>query len=122
MKRSILTITSSLESKHIIDLTIDLTNNLVPRYDIKVSTFCVIVTKRLIFLQPTVLNLLFAQLELDYGYIRAVTPYYSVYEISPSTDAGWRNVLADKSPAAMTIRQEWKAKSKGYLVIYTFFR
>ena len=67
-------------------------------------------------MQQNVLGLLYAQLELDYGYIRAVTPFYSIYDISSRSDAGWQKVLNDPSPAAVEIRTYWKAKGSGYQV------
>lgn len=66
--------------------------------------------------QPTVLNLLYAQLELDYGYIRAVTPCYAVYDIKQRTADGWQAILKDTSTAAQIIREHWRSHGMGYQV------
>ncbi|CDO75469.1 hypothetical protein BN946_scf184935.g5 [Trametes cinnabarina] len=72
-------------------------------------------------IRPNVLNLCYAQLELDYGYIRAITPFYSIYDISAKSASGWAQVLADNTPAAKAVRQYWKMKSAGsyqrYMII-----
>ncbi|KDQ63470.1 hypothetical protein JAAARDRAFT_119479 [Jaapia argillacea MUCL 33604] len=67
-------------------------------------------------IRSNVLNLCYAQLELDYSFIRAVTPFYVVYDLSAKDDSGWQKVLADKSPAAMTIRNHWSRKASGYQI------
>ncbi|KZT06011.1 ATP-dependent DNA helicase [Laetiporus sulphureus 93-53] len=64
-------------------------------------------------IKPTFLNQCYAQLELHHKYLRAVTPFYSVYEISARTDDGWAMVLEDRSPAATAIREHWKCNRKG---------
>ena len=66
--------------------------------------------------QSNVLNLCDAQLELDYHYLRAVRPFYSVFDISSRGGDGLSRVLADNTPAAKTIRQYWTTKSSGYSV------
>lgn len=81
--------------------------------------FCVIFDELLMSLswpQQNVLNLLYAQLELDYNYIRAVTPFYSVYDISSKTADGLKKVMASTSPAAKAIRTYWVPKGGGYQV------
>jgi len=67
-------------------------------------------------MRQTVLNLCFAELELDYKYIRATTPFYSVYEMTANARDGWSKVLTDKSPAAVAIRDCWTLKGSSYLV------
>ncbi|KAI0778291.1 ATP-dependent DNA helicase [Trametes elegans] len=67
-------------------------------------------------IRSNVLNLCYAQLELDYGYIRATTPYFSLYDISAKTPAGWQKVMSDTSPAATAIRTYWRPKGSGYQV------
>ncbi|KAI0825027.1 ATP-dependent DNA helicase [Trametes gibbosa] len=67
-------------------------------------------------IRQNVLNLSYAQLELDYGYIRATTPYYSLYDLSSKTADGWAKVMADNSPAAKAIRTYWKSKGRGHQV------
>ncbi|KAJ7900267.1 ATP-dependent DNA helicase [Mycena olivaceomarginata] len=54
--------------------------------------------------ESNVLNLCYAQLELDYGFIRAVTPFYSVYEMTPR-DCCWPGCRE-----AATIRSHWRDK------------
>lgn len=53
------------------------------------------------------LSLLFALLELDYGVLRARTPYFEVYTIKQKTPAGWAKVLGDTDVAAKAIRSNW---------------
>ncbi|KAI9065831.1 ATP-dependent DNA helicase [Trametes sanguinea] len=72
-------------------------------------------------IRQNVLNLCYAQLELDYGYIRAITPFYSLYDISSKSASGWAQVLADSSPAAKAIRQYWKPKSSGTYTVDMVF-
>ncbi|KII93915.1 hypothetical protein PLICRDRAFT_88210 [Plicaturopsis crispa FD-325 SS-3] len=67
-------------------------------------------------IRSNVLGLCYAQLELDYGYIRAVTPYYSVYDISERTAEGWRKVMADQSAPAKAVRNYWTRKPNGYQI------
>lgn len=56
--------------------------------------------------------MLYAQLELDHDYLRAITPYYSVYSIYPHH--GWALIAKDTSQAACAIRSFWVPKnSKG---------
>lgn len=66
--------------------------------------------------QPNVLNLLYAQLELDFGYIRAVTPCYAVYDITQRSAEGWKAVLEDPAPAAQVVRAQWKSRGSAYQV------
>ncbi|KAI0033425.1 ATP-dependent DNA helicase [Vararia minispora EC-137] len=66
--------------------------------------------------QMNVLNLCYAQLELDFGFIRAVTPYYSTYDISSRAANGFQEVLKSASPAARAIKKHWKTTSKGYTI------
>ncbi|GAA5876265.1 hypothetical protein JCM16303_007075 [Sporobolomyces ruberrimus] len=56
------------------------------------------------------LSLLYANLELQFGLIRAVTPYYSTYTIKPipSSPAGFQEILKQQTPAAEAIRKTWK--------------
>ncbi|KAI0321730.1 ATP-dependent DNA helicase [Amylostereum chailletii] len=67
-------------------------------------------------IRSNVLNLCYAQLELDFKYIRAITPYYSVYDISSRSAQGWQKVLSSMSPAAKTIRQYWVQKGGSYQI------
>jgi hypothetical protein len=64
-------------------------------------------------MQANVLNLCYAQLELDYGYIRAVTPYYSIYDISFRSEAARQKVYDDDTYYAKLVRQYWRGKSSG---------
>ncbi|KAI0348544.1 ATP-dependent DNA helicase [Trametopsis cervina] len=64
-------------------------------------------------IRSNVLNLCYAQLELDYGYIRAVTPYYSVYDVTIRTDAAQQKVFADDTYYAKLVRQYWRRKNTG---------
>ncbi|KAH9937035.1 ATP-dependent DNA helicase [Fomitopsis serialis] len=67
-------------------------------------------------IRQNVLNLSFAELELDHGYIRAVTPYYSVYDISARTNDGWKKVTSDRSKQAQALKACWIAKGTGYQI------
>ncbi|KAI0815051.1 ATP-dependent DNA helicase [Irpex lacteus] len=61
-------------------------------------------------IRANVLNLCYAQLELDYGYLRAVTPFYSVYDITIRGNADRQKVLNDDTYYAKLIRQYWSPK------------
>ena len=66
--------------------------------------------------QPNVLNLSYAQLELDHGYIRATTPFHSIYDISSRNADGWGAVTSDQYPAAKAIRTYWESKASSHEV------
>ncbi|KAK7064288.1 putative ATP-dependent DNA helicase RecQ [Favolaschia claudopus] len=61
-------------------------------------------------IRANVLNLCYAQLELDYGFIRAVTPFFSIYEITPRDGNGRASMYNDQSKEAVTIRTHWRDK------------
>lgn len=65
-------------------------------------------------MQSNVLNLLYAQLELDYEYIRAVTPFYSIYEVVFRNEDSQQKVMADNTQYAKIVRQWWRMKGSGY--------
>ncbi|KAI1788772.1 ATP-dependent DNA helicase [Ganoderma leucocontextum] len=67
-------------------------------------------------IRQNVLNLCYAQLELDYGYIRATTPFFSIYDISQRDAKGWAKVLADSSAAAKAIRTYWASRGTGHQI------
>ncbi|GAA6010329.1 hypothetical protein JCM11491_006270 [Sporobolomyces phaffii] len=56
------------------------------------------------------LSLLYANLELQFGLIRAVTPFYSTYTIKPlpSSPQTFQEVLKHNTTAAEAIRKTWK--------------
>ncbi|GAA5835323.1 hypothetical protein JCM5353_006734 [Sporobolomyces roseus] len=56
------------------------------------------------------LSLLYANLELQFGLIRAVTPFYTTYQIKPSSSnpPAFQQVLKQNTPAAEAIRRTWK--------------
>ncbi|KAL1681528.1 P-loop containing nucleoside triphosphate hydrolase protein [Schizophyllum commune] len=60
-------------------------------------------------IRSNALGLLYAQLELDYGYIRAITPMYTTYELTPAVNFG--RVLKDSSMPATAIRTHWRTKN-----------
>ncbi|OCH96064.1 ATP-dependent DNA helicase [Obba rivulosa] len=66
-------------------------------------------------IRANVLNLCYAQLELDYNYIRAITPFFSFYDISASSK-GMQAILTDNSEAAQIIRRYWRPKGGGYQI------
>jgi hypothetical protein len=53
------------------------------------------------------LNLLFALLELDYGLLRAVTPYYELYALSAKAADGLDKVRQDTSVEGKAINKYW---------------
>ncbi|CDZ97904.1 atp-dependent dna helicase [Phaffia rhodozyma] len=59
-------------------------------------------------LRPTQLGIMNAQLELDYKYIRSLTPGYLEYAIQATSSQGWAEVIADRSHEAILIRKRWK--------------
>ncbi|KAJ7487526.1 ATP-dependent DNA helicase [Mycena galericulata] len=61
-------------------------------------------------IRSNVLNLCYAQLELDYGFIRAITPFYSIYEITPRGAAERASIFKDQTKEAVTIRTYWRDK------------
>ncbi|CAL1695603.1 unnamed protein product [Somion occarium] len=67
-------------------------------------------------IRQNVLNLCYAQLELDYNHLRAVTPFYSVFEINSRTSDGWQKVMSDNSPAAKVVKQYWTSKTSAHVI------
>ncbi|KAJ7225586.1 ATP-dependent DNA helicase [Mycena pura] len=67
-------------------------------------------------IRPNVLNLCYARLELDYGFIRAVTPFYAVYDITPCDNQGRTSIFNDKSKEAATIRSHWADKGSKFMI------
>lgn len=63
--------------------------------------------------QPTVLGLLFASLELQHGYMRAVTPFYSKYDLEPKGN-GLSQMQGETGFVADTLRKNWKKGTKYY--------
>ncbi|TFY82334.1 hypothetical protein EWM64_g1675 [Hericium alpestre] len=61
-------------------------------------------------IRPNVLNLCYAHLELDYGYIRAVTPFYSIYLLTARSADAWAKIDACNTEAAKVIRTHWTTK------------
>ena len=49
-------------------------------------------------------------MELDYGYIRAVTPYYSVYDITIRGTQEHQKIIDDDTFYAKIIKQHWRSK------------
>lgn len=62
-----------------------------------------------------VLGLLYAQLELDYKCIRAVTPFFSVFNFALASN-GHSKITSDKSSIAQAIRSSWYQKGAKYEV------
>ncbi|KAJ7125655.1 P-loop containing nucleoside triphosphate hydrolase protein [Mycena crocata] len=60
-------------------------------------------------IRSNVLNLCYAQLELEYGFLRAVTPFYSQYEMIFRGN-GRTSISKDDSREAVTIRNYWRDK------------
>ncbi len=75
------------------------------------------------YIQKTnVLGLCYAELELDHHYIRAVTPFYAVYDIafSKSRPDACSTLTNDGSAAAKAIRASCSRKPSGWQVRYIF--
>ncbi|KAF9244628.1 ATP-dependent DNA helicase [Melanogaster broomeanus] len=47
---------------------------------------------------------------------KAITPFYSVYELSSRSADGWGKVLTDKSHEAETIKMYWSLRGGGYQI------
>ncbi|KAL8293238.1 hypothetical protein RQP46_000932 [Phenoliferia psychrophenolica] len=65
------------------------------------------------------LGLLYAQLELQNGLLRATTPFYANYTLSPSPrnpGKSWKSITSDPSAEAVAIRKHWKSTSTGWAV------
>ncbi|KAG6810641.1 hypothetical protein H0H92_011020 [Tricholoma furcatifolium] len=54
-----------------------------------------------------VLAVSYAWLELQYGYLQTLTPYFTTYQISPR-GSGMDSIQNDKSEAAKAIRNNWR--------------
>ncbi|KZP04151.1 ATP-dependent DNA helicase [Athelia psychrophila] len=67
-------------------------------------------------IRANTLGLCYAQLELDFHYIRAVTPFYSIYDIAARTTTGWQKVLADSSYASKAVQRSWRSKGANYTI------
>ncbi|CAE6462206.1 unnamed protein product [Rhizoctonia solani] len=64
-------------------------------------------------IRPSVLLNLYAQLELKFGLLRAITPCYQIYDYTIRDEQSWAK-LDKKSKEAKTVLQYAKAKSSGY--------
>ncbi|CCO26221.1 hypothetical protein BN14_00239 [Rhizoctonia solani AG-1 IB] len=64
-------------------------------------------------IRPNVLLNLYAQLELKFGLLRAITPCYQVYDYTIRDEKSWANV-DKKSKEAKTVFQYAQSKSSGY--------
>jgi hypothetical protein len=62
------------------------------------------------------LDILFAYLELEYRLIRAVTPCYTVYDITPRNESMQRDLMKQDSEEAKTIQRHWRSKKTGWEV------
>ncbi|KAF8919658.1 ATP-dependent DNA helicase [Mucidula mucida] len=67
-------------------------------------------------MRANVLALCYAHLELQHKCIRAVTPFYSTYDISQRTSDGWQIVMKDTSRAAQALRSNWSARGSSYQI------
>ncbi|KAF8309724.1 ATP-dependent DNA helicase [Clavulina sp. PMI_390] len=69
--------------------------------------------QKLYDIRANVLNLLYAELELTHGYIRAATPLYQTYDLTPRTPKSSELMAKDSSPAARATFKRLRAtKSK----------
>ncbi|GAA6019852.1 hypothetical protein JCM10207_003722 [Rhodosporidiobolus poonsookiae] len=64
------------------------------------------------------IGLLYAILELQFGLLRATTPFYSQYQIKPlpSNPTTFQQLLSDKSPESVALSQHWKKGPTWYTV------
>ncbi|ORY25849.1 ATP-dependent DNA helicase [Naematelia encephala] len=60
------------------------------------------------------LNILFALMELDYGLLRATTPFYEIYKITPKDARAWTRAQADNGKAAVAVRKCWRKTGASY--------
>ncbi|KAG6912027.1 hypothetical protein DXG01_000275 [Tephrocybe rancida] len=60
-------------------------------------------------MRANILGLSYAQLELEYGFLRAITPFFSVYELTPLGN-GWASILTNRSKVAIAIRSHCRLK------------
>lgn len=60
--------------------------------------------------QDGTIALLNVLLELNFGYIKAATPYYSMYTIKPRevNPETFSNITKDRSLAAVALKSHWK--------------
>ncbi|KAG6842275.1 hypothetical protein C0991_000245, partial [Blastosporella zonata] len=63
-------------------------------------------------IRQNVLGLNYAQLELEYGHIRATTPFFSVYELTPVGN-GWISIKSNQSKVAAAMRPYYREKNNG---------
>ncbi|KAJ7630865.1 ATP-dependent DNA helicase [Roridomyces roridus] len=61
-------------------------------------------------IRSNVLGLSYASLELEYGFIRAITPFYTTYEISPRGSSERASVFKDRTKEGVAIRKYWRDK------------
>ena len=67
------------------------------------------------FRQRNTLGLLYATLELQFGLLRATTPFYSQYALKPSKESHrFKEIESDSSPIAKVIRNYWKKGTTWY--------
>jgi len=62
------------------------------------------------------LNICFAYLELEYKLIRAVTPCYTVYDITLPNESMRKELMNEDSKEAKTIQKHWRSKKNGWEV------
>ncbi|KAG7450790.1 ATP-dependent DNA helicase [Guyanagaster necrorhizus] len=67
-------------------------------------------------MKASILGLCYAHLELQHKYIRAVTPFYEIYDITFRDADGMKQVKTDASPAAKAIRANWQSKASGFQI------
>jgi len=61
-----------------------------------------------------VLNICFAYLEIEYRLIRAVTPCYTVYDITLRDQSMREKLMNEDSEEARTIQEHWRSKKSGW--------
>ena len=93
-------------------------------YDIRVSVknVCIMGSRCRLSLyrfltQTNTLGLLYAELELQLELIRAVTPFYGVYNFSPRSPQANEAINQDSSPSAAAVRRAMRYKGSGYEVV-----
>lgn len=62
------------------------------------------------------LNLLYAELELTHGFIRATTPLYQIYDLTPRNADAFTRLSKDKSPAAVATFKHLRWKKTGWQI------
>jgi len=62
------------------------------------------------------LNICFAYLELEFKLLRAITPCYTIYDITLTNESMRKELMNEDSVEAKTIQKHWRPKKHGWQV------